>query len=107
MAKRNTTTQVEVTESKSKKQQVLDYKTQHPDASPTDIVAALAKKDVAITAAHVSTILTCQNGSRGSKSADRLREDLKKARDFAKSFRSIDEAIKQIEAVRDFVDEYG
>jgi arginine repressor len=108
MAKRNQA-QAATTESNgtSKKQQVLEFKSQNPEATPKDIAEALSKQGVEITAAHVSTILTRKDGAAGGKSVDRFKENLKKAKDFAKGYKNIEEAIKSIRSLGQFVDACG
>lgn len=85
----------------SKAEAVRQFKAEHPDLGPKEIAEALTKKGVEVTAGRVSAVLR----SGGSKVDVAT---IRKASAFVQSYTGkLDEALRAIEAVGQFIAECG
>lgn len=112
MAKKTPTTPVVAAQGDKlvKSALVQTYKAQHPDASPKDIVAALAKDGVEISAAHVSSVLSNARrnvGGAKSNSVESYKANMGLAKDFIKANGDVKKALAAIQSVGSFIDSCG
>lgn len=89
----------------NKAQAIRDYSAKHPNDGPAAVVKALAAQGVDVTASRVSTVL--RGGSTKKKNGSVDVDTIKKAAEFVKAHGDVDEALKAIEQVGEFITECG
>jgi arginine repressor len=87
----------------TKADRIRDYVTSNPGARPKDVIAALAKKNIKVTSAQVSTLVRKMQTPKVSKAAKTTTNAYRAAATGEKLISSLDQALAIIATYNAFV----